>query len=120
VLYAGAFIVIAIVIVVSVIAFVRSQNRKLSSAESVSRRWQARASAAEHLSLEARAQQAYAIRLASDAVARTGQALEVRQTVERVAEQMNVLMGVVLDQHTDPNQVARHARHALPGEQHHP
>jgi hypothetical protein len=108
-LFAAVCVVIAFVVVMSVVLFVRSQNRKLAAAKSVSRRWQAHATAAQHTALLAREEQANAVRLASDAVARTGQALEVRQEIERLADQMEVLMGVVVPRHAQ-HQVPRHPR----------
>jgi hypothetical protein len=113
-------ILVAVVVVVSVVLFVRSQSRKLGSAQSVSRRWQAHASAAQEMAAYARQQELAANRLTAAAVARTGEALGAAQEIRVVREQMDVLMGMVLGKHTEPvqhaqqGQVPRPGRHVLP------
>ena len=76
-------------------------------------RAQARADAAERNASAANARQMHAARLASNAVAVTGQALDVARRIDKVSRQMDALIGYVTD---DPADLAIRGRHAVPGD----
>src|SRR5262245_13635808 len=78
-------------------------------------RAQTRADAAERNASAANARQMHAARLASNAVAVTGQALDVARRIDKVSRQMDALIGYVTD---EPAELSLQGRHALPGDPH--
>ena len=128
-------VALAVILVFSVVSFVRAQNRRLHRRLDLTRanayQWQTKAETTLHTALvaqeaarQAHDRQVHSARLASQAIAQTGNALEQAKAIHRVAGQMDqlaILSGqlgelIQLAQGEVVNEVpGRHTRHALAG-----